>query len=79
MKRKLIIVAIFIGLGAAAILVVLATRQDAASAATEHPLRVSPDGQIVIVPPQPRMTVVASLPRSNANASASPATGGRTN
>ena len=67
MKRKLIIAGIFLGLALAAVVVVLATRQDNIGAGVGPTVEYTPQGQLVIAPQRTyaQMTVVAPLLKTN--------------
>jgi hypothetical protein len=67
MRRKLIIAGIFLGFVLAAVLVVLATRQDVQPTA-QTSIDITPGRQIVLQPQggYARMSVVSELPKSNA-------------
>jgi len=69
MKRRFLIAGLFLGFIIAAIIVVLATRQDTSRSMLSPTIRVTSEGQVIVTPPTaPRMTVVASLQTlSNAN------------
>ena len=68
MKRNLTIAGIFLAFILAAVVVVLATRQDISQAPPASSMRVTQSGNLKLEPHgQPRMTVVAQLPTTNFN------------
>ena len=69
MKRRLTILGIFLGLGLAVVLVVIATQQPVEKAALRNGFTLTTNNELVVRSRyEPTMTIIAHLPKTNSAA-----------